>query len=745
MVQPLAHSARETGGSPQTYATHVAEGVVRGADWRVKEMCRFCSDQANRDLVMRAVVDAAWFHDLGKLDPENQAGLRKGRGSKLCWDHVDAGVAHLRAAKAHMAAWLVRSHHAPGLPSKPFHFDRKTDRRLRGCRSDADDLVRHKAQIERTDRYLPEMLAVHEAAVGKQVALSGGALHGLPMRLALSCLVDADHADTAMFDNGWSPPPAAPTRWAERLAQLDAYVAGLPTTGSSERTELRRDFYRACRDGDTEDALHTCEGPVGIGKTTAVTAYLLQRAIRTDARRLFIIAPYTAILSQTASVLRKALALSGESAAEIVAEHHHRADFDDISSRDLATLWTAPVILTTAVQFFETLASNEPSRLRKLHGLPGSVVFLDEAHAALPAQLWAQNWRWIKDLAHTWGCSFVFASGSLARFWILPDVVGEGGAAIADLVPADLAARLNAAETSRVRYVCNNRFDSPAELTEAVLRAPGPRLLIMNTVHSAATMALTFRQRGADVLHLSTALCPHDRSIILDLVRRRLDHASGVCDWTLVATSLMEAGVDVSFRTPFRENFRTASLIQIGGRGNRNSEYQGGVEVHAFFMADGSGIKPHPAAMGPANVLADFFDCGRFDPPFDPAQLVTDAMKEEVKGQGPDRNKLLMAEKARCYPEVAKEGRVIDSETCLVIVDPQLKARIESGKKVFSRDLLAGSVQIWSKRIGELRLQQLTTRREIYWWPHEYDPAFLGYMAGGLKLHGIETGEALFF
>ncbi len=131
-----------------------------------------------------------------------------------------------------------------------------------------------------------------------------------------------------------------------------------------------------------------CEGPVGIGKTTAVTAYLLRRAIATCARRLFAVAPFTAILSQTADTLRKSLVLENEHPDAVVAEHHHRADFDDMSSRDLATLWTAPIILTTAVQFFETLASNHPAALRKLHGLPGSVVFIDEAHAALPTTCW---------------------------------------------------------------------------------------------------------------------------------------------------------------------------------------------------------------------------------------------------------------------------------------------------------------------------------------------------------------------
>ncbi len=326
------------------------------------------------------------------------------------------------------------------------------------------------------------------------------------MRLALSCLVDADHSDTASFDTGWSAPDPPEPRWSERLAALDDYVSGLGS-GGGQRDALRSAFYDACRHREPNQALMACEGPVGIGKTTAVTAYLLRRAIATGARRLIIVAPYTAILSQTADRLRKALVLEDERDRPdmIVAEHHHRADFGDISSRDLATLWSAPIVLTTAVQFFETLASNTPSTLRKLHALPGSVVFLDEAHAALPTHLWPQNWRWLRELANGWSCSFVLASGSLARFWEVDDIVGDACLTLPDLVPAALVAPLRRVETARVRYI-SERFDGPSSLAAAVVAAPGPRLLVMNTVQSAALMARYMKKEGHDVLHISTAL-----------------------------------------------------------------------------------------------------------------------------------------------------------------------------------------------------------------------------------------------
>lgn len=747
---PLAHSARG-GGAPQTYAAHIAgtsssEGVVAGARRRAEAMLRFHPHADRGETIKNAVVDAATFHDLGKLDPCLQAALSRGPDERLPWDHIDAGVAHLRACEAHMAAWIVRAHHAPGLPSLPVHFTTGRDRNLRGRRNDELALECHHKQIERTRHLLSAMLATHEAAIGPHRPMQNKALHGLPMRLALSCLVDADHSDTAYADTGWTVPDAPRQRWPERLAALDAYVAGLGR-GDGQRDDLRRQFYDACRSREPDHALMACEGPVGIGKTTAVTAYLLRRAIATGARRLFVVAPYTAILSQTAERLRAALVLDDErdQADLIVAEHHHRADFGSASSRDLATLWTAPIVLTTAVQFFETLSANIPSVLRKLHALPGSVVFVDEAHAALPTHLWPQNWRWLRELATDWGCSFVLASGSLARFWEIDDIVGDARLQLPKLEPADLVAPLRRAESQRVSYVSVGHLDGPKALAEKVASAPGPRLLIMNTVQSAAVMARQMRRQGRDVLHLSTALAPRDRVSVLQQIAARLDRsasgASNAGDWTLVATSLMEAGIDLSFRTPFRERFATTSLIQIGGRGNRHSEWPEGVTVHDFVVSHRDGLREHPAAAVPADILAELFRGKAFEGQIDPAEIVTLAMRSEIRRKGQvDDNPLLATERSRRYPEVADHGRVIDADTRLVVVDQSLRDRIVNRDRVTMRELLAGSVQIWRKRIGELGLEDLRGRKDVFWWPHAYDPAFLGYMAGALDLGAVSEG-----
>jgi CRISPR-associated endonuclease/helicase Cas3 len=620
-------------------------------------------------------------------------------------------------------------------------------RKLRGRRRDERDLKEHQIQIRRTDERLAQYLADHEAVVGKVEPGNARVRHGLTMRLALSCLVDADHADTAWFDTGFETPTAPSPRWDERLAQLDEYVGSLTSEGVEARIRDRAEFYAACRDAGAETSMVACEGPVGLGKTTAVTAYLLRRAIKDGLRHLIIVAPYTNIISQTAKVLRRALTPSGESPEEVVAEHHHRADFSRRADRELAILWRAPVILTTAVQFFETLASNHPGQLRKLHELPGSGIFLDEAHAALPAHLWPQNWRWLHELTESLSCRVVFASGSLARFWENDEIV-DTPVKLPELLPPALAARVFRGERSRIHYETAGRpVESVSQLIDVIARTPGPRLAILNTVQSAAVVARAFHEADHRIFHLSTALCPRDRNAVTEKVIRQLDdkHAR---DWTLVATSCVESGVDFSFRTAFRERFSTASLIQVGGRVNRHSEFDtaGGGTVFDFLIDPDDGITQHPAARISRAVLRTQFRDGRFDRgDLTPAHLVTEAMAEEIRSRGGlGRDAVGEAEAQRDYPTVADEGRVIQADTRLVIVDPFLREQIEQHKPLGFRTLLEGSVQIWVTKVNLLGLSPLPGRREVYFWPHEYDPEMLGYMAGVLRLRQfMERGGAI--
>lgn len=732
---PLAHSAPDPGRAPQDYAAHIL-AVAAGARRRAEAMLRFAPSRYAR--LADTVETAGRFHDLGKLDPDVQRGLRSGRGARLEWDHIDAGVAHLAASGAEMAAWLVRAHHAPGLPAQGKHFDpagfgpRLRGRRADFCPHDLDAVERNSAQIRRTDTLLPEMLGAHAAAVGEIAPAKSRMIHGLLARLCLSCLVDADHEDTARFDAGLPPELAweePSPRWDERLRALDAYVANLPASGNAERDRQRAAFYAACRDATDDAPLVACEGPVGIGKTTAVTAHLLRVAEARRLRRIVVVAPFTNVISQTANILRRALTLPGEDAEAVVVEHHHRADFTSRAAHDLAVLWQAPVVITTAVQFFETLAACEPGALRKLHALPGSAIFLDEAHAALPAHLWPQNWRWLKQLTLNWSCHVVFASGSLARFWENPDVIDPPEPPLPELLPATLRQDVFSAERRRVRYASLGRISSVGELIEMVVAKPGPRLVILNTVQSAAVVAREMRAAGHAVLHLSTALAPKDRGPILDLVKLKL--GGGPSDWSLVATSCVEAGVDLSFRVAFRERFSVTSLIQIGGRTNRSGTFGTGDVLD--FLLDGTGITEHPAAKYSAPVLRDLLTQMNTS---DPAELSSSALAREI-ADGGLVEKLREAELRADYPKVSELGRVIAADTKVVVVDLTLIERITRREQVGFRCLLNGSVQLWVHKIAKLNINHAKHIPDLYIWELGYDKYFLGIMDGILNYEEI--------
>lgn len=731
---PLAHSPLTESVSGDPYERHI-NAVRRGALERAEDMLRYISNP--QPGLSEAIEAAATFHDLGKIDPDIQKIFLKGRGNRLKWDHIDAGVAHLSAQQNWMAAWLVRAHHAPGLPQKAEHFTEKTDRRMRGRRRDAVTKERHDEQIIRTDALLKQYLIVHETAVGRHEVQRQRPIHGLTMRLALSCLVDADHSDSAFIDTGRLPPDPPKPRWEERLNALCEYVRALPIGESDTeraRNQRRSEFFEACLNSHITEPLVACEGPVGLGKTTAVAAYLIRQAQEKNLRRLIIVAPFTNILTQTADRLRKAIVLPDEDPDQVIVEHHHRADFSHIDDRELAVLWRAPVVLTTAVSFFETLAACDPASLRKLHAVPRSAIFLDEVHATLPAKLWPQNWKWIMELADQWGCRFVFASGSLVRFWEHPDIV-EQARKLPELLPSDQAEGVMDDERLRVKYVqaSRGRVLSVPELIDLVKSEQGPRLVILNTVQNAAMVAKAMRESGLDILHLSTALTPYDRETILKRIDRRLQFQS-FRDWTLVATSCVEAGIDLSFRCAFRERFATTSVIQVGGRVNRHGEYSeyGGGIVYDFALS-GEGITQHPSANISAEVLRNLMGKDLLNRE-NPADLVTLAMREELKCNGGlSFDRLMKAESERDYPKVKELARVIDTDTRFVVVDQNLIGLLRKHIQVDFRTLLEGSVQMWANKIDKLGLELLPGHRDIYAWNDTYDPDFLGYMSGVLR------------
>jgi len=440
------------------------------------------------------------------------------------------------------------------------------------------------------------------------------------------------------------------------------------------------------------ESLEYCDSPVGTGKTTAVMAHMIQKAIAHNLRHIIIVLPFTNIISQTVDVLRKAIVLEGEDPFVIVAEHHHQADFENIELRHLASTWTAPVIVTTAVQFFETLASNIPSKLRKLHQLPGCGIIMDESHAALPSKLMPPAWRWITELTEQWGCHFCLCSGTSFKFWENLIFQNVSSRTVKPILTSELTNELSEFENSRV---CINvmteqppHFSSVHELIRFIMSFTGSRLVVMDTIQSAAFLAKTMRGEGYDVLHLSTALTPSDREHVLDEVKRRLDPRFCYNDnWTLIATSCVECGMDFSFHYGFCEMRSLQSCWQLSGRVSRNGEYKDGTVI-CFTITD-AGFQRNPVFDIPRSVFNKQIESGELA-----TQTITVAVTTgfdmECKESGGLLDEICKLDKQCAFFDVAAKFRVIEDDTITVIADQNLAEKINMGEYVTPLDLQKG-------------------------------------------------------
>lgn len=737
---------------PQTYQDHI-ENVRKMAIHYAEQVEKYCCPTW-RSLLKNVAQLSGEFHDLGKLDEMNQSVLgRDGSGGSLPFNHVDAGIAHLTLLKPNcvdhlLGLYVIHAHHR-GLEYYEKERKRKPGKEFRDYKLTENSSL-PISSAERSNEFLCQYLDSHQQTISPLPFEPSKASIDLKqaqlfLRLSLSCLADADHGDTARYYQRKPNVKNDPSILypAERRQALDQYVQDLSNKAEkSARNQVRQEVYQACRTANTNLKMVECDSPVGTGKTTAVMAHLLNVAKKHNLRRIFVVLPFTNIIQQSAEIYRQALLLKGELPEQIIGEHHHKAEFQSVATRQFTYLWQTPIVVTTAVQFFETLASKRPSALRKLHRVPGSAIFIDEAHAALPPDLLPQAWQWMEQLQKEWGCHFVFGSGSLTRFWEVEDLADEPKP-LPPLIPASIRGKSHSDEKKRITFETIEEPLDLSNLLERIVVAPGPRLVIVNTVQSAAVIAQKLRQENHNVLHLSTALTPNDRAKTIEKIKQRLEDNTKFSNWTLVATSCVEAGVDFSFRSGFRERCSLTSLLQASGRVNRNNEYEHSI-VRDFSLLNEEGITEHPGFKASAKILKKMFESDKIAP-----EYVTWAMQKEVReneGKLKRKENLRKAESSLNFPEVETLFQVIEADTRTAIVDEELQKRLlqnVQNENISFQEIQNHSVQIWSNKIRELALQEIVGYSEMYFWTLKYD-SFLGYMAGVLEMQNfVKNGGSI--
>ena len=723
----LARSAASDSGLPQSYLDHVLHVLVRGRCY-LRKVLRYARDWDSAT-IQRILELAAEYHDLGKLDEENQSVLAgEKRASRLPVPHADAGVAHLIGQDAWNAALLVYAHHA-GLPDIG-------EINVRGLRNTSVE--------QRVDRNLPELLRRHETSVRPFISSKSTTdvvpLRPADFRVLFSCLAHADHGDAARASHQEQRRIKAPKlHAAERLEALQRYVEGLTSNGEkSARNRLRSEFFETCANGMCNAAITVCDAPVGTGKTTAVMSHLLSVAAQRGLRRIFVVLPFTNIITQSVQTYRKALTLAGENAEDVVAEIHHRADFENLSSRKLTALWDAPIVVTTAVAFFETLAASSPATLRRFQNLPGSAIFLDEAHAMLPVKLLPLAWHWIQYAASAWSCHWVLASGSLCHFWTLEEFSEADVCCLPNILPLEQRQKLDGFELARAQYHYHPESMTLDTLASWLYGLEGPIIVVLNTVHTAAAAARAAERifGEGNVLHLSTSLTPKDREITLNLVKERLRHRTHL-RWCLVATSCVEAGVDLSFRTGVRECASLLSVLQLAGRVNRNSEYgEANTDVWTITLnANDCGVTGNPSLFCSARILREFFEQGKEIAP----TLCTEAMQKEICEQGVFSTRMLDEESRYAFATIAKEFKVIEDDSQLTVINPDLVRRIREFEDVTWQEIQNGSVRIRKNIREKLKIEESRRYPGVLLWPTgaKYTP-FIGYMEAVLELEEFD-------
>jgi len=414
-------------------------------------------------------------------------------------------------------------------------------------------------------------------------------------RMLFSCLVDADFLDTERFYNRIEFKSDANLRakpypsLIKLREKLDQHLAQFKP--NNDVNQLRANVLNHVRTrSKLEPGLFSLTVPTGGGKTLTSLAFALDHAIQHNLRRIIFVIPFTSIVEQNAAVFRRALGSLGETA---VLEHHSafiahpppKKNPEKYQSKEKLRLamenWDAPIVVTTAVQFFESLFAARPSRCRKLHNIAGSVVVLDEAQT-MPLKLLRPCVAAIDELARNYYASVVLCTATQPA---LEAPAFEGGlTGVRELAPepAQLFKKLERVHVRHVGTVSDEQLAAEMRERDQAL------CIVNNRRHARALYKAIADTPGAR--HLTTLMCARHRSQALDEVRQRLN-AGEPC--RLVSTSLIEAGVDVDFPTVLRAEAGLDSIAQAAGRCNREGRRAAAAsEVLVFATENDDWVPP---------------------------------------------------------------------------------------------------------------------------------------------------------
>lgn len=402
--------------------------------------------------------------------------------------------------------------------------------------------------------------------------------YGLSMwvRMLYSCLVDADFLDTERFMAQTPPPRGGYDSLPVLLERLYAYVEPW-FPGNTELNNRRCSILSECLEKATlSKGIYSLTVPTGGGKTVSSLAFALKHAVTHSLSRIIYVIPYTSIIEQNAEVFRQILGNNN------VVEHHCGVSFEEDTEtnsqnqfqRLASENWDAPVIVTTAVQFFESMYSNRPSQCRKLHNIANSVIIFDEAQM-LPAYHLLPCVGAMASLVSRFQASVLLCTATQP---VLGDLFNRfcPGKPVIELC-SNMSDRFH--DFQRVAYRNGSILSDEALVNE--LRLEEQALCIVNTRKAAQALYSLLPEDGR--YHLSTLMYPAHRKQILKTIRERL-RLGLPC--RVISTSLIEAGVDIDFPKVWRELAGLDSIAQAAGRCNREGLREKSHCIVTYFQSE---------------------------------------------------------------------------------------------------------------------------------------------------------------
>lgn len=579
------------------------------------------------------------LHDIGKYSLEFQKKITEDKNIRV--DHATAGTQLCYELKGFYSimSYCIAGHHA-GLPDHGSSVDSGCAPTLNGrFKKNIKDYSAYKEEIE-----IPKM---HSIPFDQKKTKTPSFSLSVFIRMLYSCLVDADFLDTEFFMKDGKIERDSGECVEVLFEKLQKYIAGWlknqeRDTVNGRRTEILKNCIES---GKEEKGLFRLTVPTGGGKTIASLAFGLSHAVEHQMDRVIYVVPYTSIIEQNAEVFRKIL---GE---RNVLENHCNVDYE--SSEELKPLqlasenWDKPIVVTTNVQFFESLFANKSSKCRKLHNIANSVIIFDEAQM-LPNDYMKPCIAMVEELVRNYRASIVLCTATqpaLTSFF-------QKNAAIRELCP-----RMG----EQFRFFERVTYHNVGSVTEEELvnrlNEEKQVLCVVNTRKKA--QSIYCQLDGEGVYHLSTSMYPKHRQRILNRVRERLKKDERC---VLISTSLVEAGVDLDFRTVYRQLAGVDSMIQAAGRCNREGKRSQKESIVSIFQFEEAERVPGQRQQIDVSkmLLADDEDISSLET----IQKYFETLYH-LRGESLDKKRILdeFQEKRYNFAKVGKEFKLIEENT----------------------------------------------------------------------------------